>query len=117
MTAFTRSVAGDQPELTSIAYQTNRTYAQAGVFYRGVSPGTLVASKNAQRSLTGSEPSPTGTLTRSILVKASLVGNQPASSGSLFAVWIPGPPPDPQDVVYIDGPYRMQAQYTSEVHP
>lgn len=117
MTAFTRSVAGDQPELTSIAYQTNRTYAQAGVFYRGVSPGVLIASKAIQKTLTGSEPNPTGTLTRSILVKVSLVGNQPASSGTLFAVWTPAPPGVPQDIVYIDGPYLAPAQYTSSVRP
>jgi hypothetical protein len=117
MTAFTRSVAGDQPDLTSIAYQTNRMYAQAGVFYQGVSPGVLIASKAVQKTLTGSEPAPTGTLTRNILIKISLTGNQPASSGSLFAVWTPGPPPDPQEVVYIDGPYVAQAQYTSSVRP
>lgn len=117
MTAFTRSVSGDQPEITSIAYQTNRTYAQAGVFYRGVSPGVLIASKAVQKSLAGSEPAPTGSLTRTILIKASLTGNQPASNGSLFAVFSPAPPGVPQDIVYIDGSYQTKAQYTSNVRP
>lgn len=114
MTAFTRSVAGDQPELSSLAYQTNRTYAQAGVFYRGLSPGVLIASKTVLRSLAGSEPAPTGTLLAKTAVPVALAGNQPASSGFLVAAKLRA---DPQDVVYIDGPYVTQAQYTSRVQP
>lgn len=114
MTAYSRSIAGDQPRLASLAYQTNRTYAEAGVFYRGLSPGVLVASKTVKKSLAGSEPNPTGTLLARTAIPKALAGNQPASTGFLVAVKIRS---DPQNVVYLDGPYMTTAQYTSVVRP
>lgn len=114
MTAYFRSVAGDQPRLASLTYQTNRTYAEAGVFYRGLSPGVLIASKTVKKSLAGSEPNPTGTLLARMAVKVPLGGDQPAASGFLIAVKVRR---DEQNVVYIDGPYMTQAQYTTGVRP
>jgi hypothetical protein len=221
VTAYTRSVAGDEPSLVSIDYETNRAYDDPDTYYDGQSPsilaalrivpksvagsqpnetGTLTALKGFFRSLTGSQPNETGTLVRRIAVlrtlagdqpriltqdydttrdydepnlaydfqlvgdllvtkhlhvtlagnqpatisldyetdrayddpsivydgiipgyleahhsfSRTLLGSQPAESGVLFGFVLPA---DPQEVVYIDGPYATQAQYTTGVRP
>lgn len=115
MTAFTRSVAGDQPRLVGIDYDTNRNYDDPDTYYDGVSPGVLSITQHLLRSLAGNQPTETGALNaKRVLAARVLLGNQPAASGFVSVLILP---PDPQEVVYIDGPYLAQAQYTSRVRP
>jgi hypothetical protein len=115
MTAFTRSLAGNQPSLVGIDYETNRNYDDPDTFYDGISPGVLGSAQHLQRSLAGNQPTATGALAiKRVLTVRGLLGNQPAATGLLTVLILA---PDPQDVVYIDGPYVMQAQYTSSVRP
>lgn len=115
MTAFTRSLAGNQPRLVSVPYNSPINYNDPNTYYGGASPGTLTLQKQLARSLAGSEPTAAGTIaTKRVLTIRNILGDQPAATASLLAILLRR---DPQEVVYIDGPYLAQAQYTSSVRP
>jgi pSer/pThr/pTyr-binding forkhead associated (FHA) protein len=115
MTAFTRSVAGDQPRLVGIDYDTNRNYDDPDTYYDGVSPGVLSITQHLLRSLAGNQPTETGSLNaKRVLAVRVLLGNQPAASGLRVGL-------DPGSRSAGSRLHRRSlprsAQYTSSVRP